>query len=158
MLKNKVKQSNCSFFINKLITLDFKKPKIYVKHLSKPKMTKRMRDESVDNVFSFINGDDSLIDETMEFFRKSNLDDCVLRQLEVLYYAAYIDNNVEVPYFPWEVYAQVSEPLLDRMLTDGTISDYTYIKYKDKDKVNIDGKTNSQISGKKRVRRVGTTC
>lgn len=121
-------------------------------------MTKRRRDESVDNVFSFINGDDNLIDETMEFFRKSNLDDCVIRQLEALYYAAYIDNNADVPYFPWEVYAQVSEPLLDKMLLEGTIGEYTYIKYSRPDEVNLDGKKNSQISGKKRVRRVGTPC
>ena len=151
------KENNCSFFIKKLITCDFKKTKIYVKQLTKPKMTKRMRDENVDNVFSFIYGDDSLIDETMEFFRKSNLDDCVLRQLEVLYHAAYIDNNADVPYFPWEVYAQVSEPLLDKMLLEGTICEHTYIKYSRPVEIDIDGKKNSQISGKKRVCRMGAT-
>ena len=118
-------------------------------------MPKRSRDKSVDNVFSFINGDDNLVDDTMDFFRNAGLDDCVLDQLEALYYAAYIDDTVDVPYFPWGLYARNSEPLLDKMLADGTIDKSTHIKHSLVTDCSSDGKAHSEVSSQKRVRRVG---
>lgn len=118
-------------------------------------MSKRARDKSVDIVFSFINGDDNLVGDTVDFFRTAGLDECVLNQLEVLYRAAYVDETVDVPYFPWGLYARISEPLLNKMLADGTIDESTHIKHSLTPDGSSDGKAHSQVSRKKRVRRVG---
>jgi hypothetical protein len=116
-------------------------------------MSKRTRENSVDNVFAFIAGDDAYAKSTMEFFRNADLPKAVVDNLDALYATAYEDGD-DAPYFPWGLYGNTSPPLLDTMLARGDINKDEHIKYS-LPVLRDDGQANFKVSGKKRVCQVG---